>query len=173
MSKALSPGDEAPDFDLASTEDVVLMLRDETARMAQLLYLFADPADDAARRDLSALAQQRDKFQEAGVCILGISPAKLDPLKALQRELELPFPLLYDDRGFAAGYGLETADEETKPAAVVVLVDREQKVRWVAAPGTAMDSLLANLKAVMKKLPSQTANYPRSIVNRVVDLWVN
>ena len=36
----LSPGDEAPNFDLTSTEDVVLMLRDEVSRTAALLYFF-------------------------------------------------------------------------------------------------------------------------------------
>jgi len=173
MSKSLAPGDEAPNFDLASTEDVVLMLCDETARMAQVLYFFSDPEDETARRDLAVLARQRDGFQEIGVCIMGVSPAKLDPLKSLQGELELPFPLLFDDRGFAAAYGFESADEETPPAPLIVLIDRQQTVRWVGSPGAAVEGQLAELAAALKKLPSPTANYPRSIVNRFVDRRVN
>lgn len=173
MSKSVAPGDEAPNFDLASTEDVVLMLRDETARMAQVLYFFSDPEDEGARRDLTALAKQRDGFQERGVCILAISPAKLDPLKSLQGELELPFPLLFDDRGLAAAYGFESADEETPPAPMMVLVDRRQMVCWVGSPGAAVEGQLPQLAAALKKLPSPTANYPRSIVNRLVDHRVN
>jgi len=173
MPKSLAPGDEAPDFDLASTEDVVLMLRDETARMAQVLYFFGDPEGEAARRDLAALAKQRASFQEAGVCILGVSPAKVDPLKSLQGELELPFPLLFDDRGFAAAYGFESEDEERPPATVLVLVDRRQKVRWMGSPGAVVEGLLPELAAALKKLPSPATNYPRSIVNRFVDRWVN
>jgi len=173
MPKLLAPGDEAPNFDLASTEDVVLMLRDETARMAQVLYFFADPEDEAVRLDLAALARQFAEFQPAGVCILGISPAKLDALKSLQAELELPFPLLYDDRGLAAAYGFGSDDEETPATPVLVLVDRQQRVRWSVGEGATVESRQAQLRAAVKKLPSPTANYPRSIVNRLVDHRVN
>ena len=38
MAATLVVGDEAPNFDLTSTEDVVLMLCDEVPRMAVLLY---------------------------------------------------------------------------------------------------------------------------------------
>jgi len=173
MSSPLAPGDEAPNFDLASTEDAVLMLRDETARMAQVLYFFADPEDEAVRRDLSALARQRAGLQEAGVCILGISPVKLDALKSSQAELELPFPLLYDDRGLAAAYGFGLGDEETPPPSFLLLVDRRQTVRWLGDAGTDVESQQSQLSAAVKKLPPPTANYPRSIVNRLVDHRVN
>jgi peroxiredoxin len=173
MTKSLTIGDEAPNFDLASTEDVVLMLCDETARMAQALYLFADPASEEVRRDLAALAAVADELKASGVCILGISPTKIEPLKTLQREADLPFPLLYDDRGFSAAYGLEAPDEETPASPVLVLVDRSQKVIWIGDPGTSAESVRQALLAAAKKLPSPTTNYPRSIVNRVVDRWVN
>ena len=173
MAKSLAIGDEAPNFDLASTEDVVLMLCDETARMAQVLYFFADPEDEAARRDLVALASSRDDLQRQGVCILGICPAKVDPLKKLQGELELPYPLLFDDRDFASAYGIERVDDETPPAPVLVVVDRRQKVGWIANPVTSVEAALREVMAAAKQLPSPASNYPRSIVNRVVDRWVN
>ena len=110
----LAAGDRAPDFDLASTEDAVLMLRDEVPRSPVLLFFFGDPEAADVRRDLAALAARCDEWARHGLKVLGISPAKLDGLKAVQRELALPFPLLTDDRGFAAAYG--RALDRSRPA---------------------------------------------------------
>lgn len=165
-------GDHAPNFDLASTEDVVLMLRDEIPRTAVLLYFFADPGDERARADLEALAARSDDIARAELKVMAISPAKLDALKAVQRELALPFPLLVDDRDFARDYGVRGSEEE--PAApALVLVDRDQTVLWLANPAPPAAGALGEILAKLKKLPSSTANYPRSVINRLVDLWVN
>ncbi len=166
----LAEGDTAPNFDLASTEDAVLMLRDEVPRSAVLLYFFGAPADQRARRDLSLLASHAGSL--VGAKALGVSPAKLDELKSLQRELELPFPLLSDDRGFSGLFGFENA-EEGESAPVLVLVNRDQKVLWQAKPLESMETALEEIRGRLKSLPSSTANYPRSVINRLVDLWVN
>ena len=62
MVDKLVPGVEAPNFDLTSTEDVVLMLRDEVPRMAVVLYFFADPGSDRSRQDLQVLAQVQNSL---------------------------------------------------------------------------------------------------------------
>ena len=112
MARALAVGDEAPNFDLTSTEDVVLMLRDEVARTAVVLYFFADVEGDRVRDDLLAFARSWEDLVTADTRVLGVSPAKLPALKELQKELHLPFPLLTDDRGFSASYGLEPAQDD-------------------------------------------------------------
>lgn len=168
----LAEGDQAPDFDLASTEDAVLMLRDEIPRSAALLYFFADPEDERAQRDLAAMAARRAEFGRVGLKVMGVSPAKLDALKKVQRELGLPFPLLADDRGFSRSYGV-AADDDAAPEPALVLVDRGQKVLWVANPAPAFEEAASNVLARLKSLPSSTANYPRSVINRLVDYWVN
>lgn len=172
MAAAVSIGDEAPNFDLTSTEDVVIMLRDEVPRSGVLLYLFADPADDRVRRDLEELAARRADLARLPVSILGISPASLDELKQTQRELGLPFPLLRDDRGFSASYGVEASDDAT-PAPALVAVDRQQRIVWLANPVESVAAALDRLADDLKRLPSTTSNYPRSIVNRLIDRWVN
>ena len=174
MAPTLSIGDEAPNFDLTSTEDAVIMLRDEVPRSAVLLYLFHDPADDAVRADLEALAGAARRLKSLPLSVLGISPAKLDGLKAVQRELKLPFPLLVDDRGFSAHYGVEPrGEDEAPPAPAFVVVDRQQTVRWVANPAGAVNEALGRLESDLKKLPSTTSNYPRKVINSLVDRWVN
>ena len=165
-------GDRAPNFDLASTEDVVLMLCDEIPRTAVLLYFFADPSDQRARADLAALGARSEDFARAELKVMAISPAKLEDLKAVQRELGLPFPLLVDDRDFSRAYGVEGSEDEA-PAPALVLVDRDQTVLWLANPAPAAATAVSEILVKLKKLPSSTANYPRSVINRLVDLWVN
>jgi peroxiredoxin len=182
---ALAPGDPAPNFDLSSTEDVLLMLRDEVPRTAIVLYFFDDPADSRVREDLTFLGQRYAGLKEVTASILGVSPAKLDALKALQRELGLRFPLLTDDRAFSRLYGLEppaaeggegaeapAAARSMTPAALYV-VDRRQVVCWAGVPAPPIAGAWPEILGVLKRLGSSTSNYPRRITNRLVDLWVN
>jgi peroxiredoxin len=182
---ALANGDPAPNFDLSSTEDVLLMLRDEVPRTALVLYFFADPQDERVKQDLAFLAGQFDGLKELTASVLGVSTAKLDPLKAVQRELALPFPLLTDDRGFSKRYGIEAPPapapaeegEEAAPAGPPPLglyaVDRRQVVCWGAVPAPPVSEAWGQVRAALKALGSSTSNYPRRITNRLVDLWVN
>lgn len=172
MAATLVVGAEAPNFDLTSTEDVVLMLRDEVPRMAVLLYFF-DGDGDRVRFDLQSLAKGQRELKERGAVILGVSAAKLDRLKELQRNLHLQFPLLNDDRGFSSQYGVVAPSEDEAAPPGLFLVDRNQKILWMACPAGSVESALGDIDRALKTLPSQTANYPKSVVNRVVNWWVN
>ena len=164
---SISIGDEAPNFDLSSTEDALLMLRDEVGQATVVLYFFADPESDAARRDLDALNRGLDALKRLRTRVLAISPAKLDDLKKVQVARKLLFPLLHDDRNFAEKYGVSEA-----PA--LVAVSREQRVLWQANPvAGGVESALPQVLALLKGQPSLTAAYPRKVVNRLVDRWVN
>ncbi len=163
----LAPGDPAPNFDLTSTEDVVLMLADEVVRTAIVLYVCPATGGERVRRDLEALAAASPTLAAATTRVLVVSPAALDELKAVQRELELPFPLLHDDRNFAARYGV--AGPDTAPA--LLLVDRSRRVAWTGT-GQVEESLRA-LVAAVGELPSPSAALPRQVVNRLIDQWVN
>lgn len=168
----LTVGDEAPNFDLSSTEDVLLMLRDEVVRTAIVLYVCGgDVGREEVRRDLLALSRAAGDLVADRARILVVSAAGLDELKALQRELHLPFPLLHDDRAFAARYGVGAAEEE--PATRVLVVDRRQRVAWLGAPGESVEGRLPAIRETVRGLPSPSAGLPRQVVNRVVDRWVN
>jgi peroxiredoxin len=168
----LATGDEAPNFDLTSTEDVVLMLRDEISRTAALLYFF-DAASNGCRVELTALGATWSRLCRHRARVFGIAAAKPEQLKELQRELSLPFPLLADDRGFAAQYGVVAAAEGDSAPSALFLVDRLQRVVWLANPAPAVATLLEEVDKVLAGLPGPTSNYPKTVVNRVVDWWVN
>lgn len=172
MAATLVVGAEAPNFDLTSTEDVVLMLRDEVSRMAVLLYFF-DGDGDQVRSDLECLAKGQRKLKERGAVILGISAAKMDALKALQRDLHLQFPLLNDDRDFSSQYGVTAASEDESAVPGLFLVDRRQKILWMACPAASVEGVLGDIDKALQTLPSQMANYPKTVVNRVVNWWVS
>jgi len=173
MAGPISIGDEAPNFDLSSTEGCVLMLRDEVVRTAVVLYFFADAESDRVHRDLKALSRHRDKLARRQAKVLAVSPLPLARLNELQRELDLHFPLLRDDRGFARAYGVEANEEGRQPAPALMVVDRRQRVRWIANPVTGVEDAMPEVEKLLGGLPSPTAGYPKRVVNRLVDRWVN
>jgi peroxiredoxin len=166
--RPLSIADEAPNFDLSSTENAVLMLRDEVGRTSVVLYFFADPADPRVHGDLDALNQHLDRLARAALRarVLAVSPAKLDDLKKLQAERKLLFPLLHDDRNFSAAYGVVDA-----PALVVV--SRKQRILWLANPVASVAEALPQVEKVLGEEPSPMKSYPKSVVNRLIDKLVN
>jgi peroxiredoxin len=172
MTRSLTVGDEAPNFDLTSTEDVLLMLRDECVRTSVVLYFFHDTEGDRVRDDLLALARRREPLSAVSARVLAVSRAKIPELKELQRELHLPFPLLSDDRGFATAYGLEEPVEDRAPEPVLAAVDRYQALLLHRAGGSVESAMPDVLKA-LEALPSPTASLPRKVVNWWVDRWVN
>ena len=169
MTARISIHDEAPDFDLSSTEGALLMLRDEIPRTSVLLYLFVDPDSAQVRKDLASLGEQRRSLAASGVKILGMSATKMPALKALQVELQLPFPLLRDDRDFMAAYGLEAPEEGEAATSGLFLVNKDQRVEWLANPVGSVDEVLGEIRSLVKRQPSATIHYPKSVINRLVE----
>ena len=172
MTATISIGDEAPDFDLSSTEGVLLMLRDEVPRTSVLLYVFEDPASERVRADLKTLAEARSTLAEIHVKILGLAPAKMTQLMELQVDLGLLFPLLRDDRSFCAEYGVK-AEEGQDPEPALVLVNCEQRVAWLENPVSSVAASMPEVLSTFKRRSSTTSNYPKSVINRLVEFWVN
>jgi len=165
MPGPISIGDEAPNFDLSSTEDALLMLRDEVTRTAIVVYFFPDPASERTLRDLDALNRGLDSLARRSARVLAVSPAKLDDLRKLQIERKLLFPLLHDDRNFSAVYGA------TDPT--LVLVSRRQRVLWMANPVASVEEALPQALKALESIPSGTETYNKNVINRFIDRWVN
>ena len=173
MAGPISIGDEAPNFDLSSTEGVLLMLRDEVIRTAQVLYFLAEPDAERAVRDLDALNRSLDALARLQARVMAVSPAKLDDLKRVQAERKLLFPLLHDDRSFSTAYGVAAAEEGKTPPPALVVVSRRQRVLWIANPVASVDEAMPQILSLLKSQPSPTTSYPKSVINRLIDRWVN
>ena len=164
----LNIGDEAPNFDLSSSEDVLLMLRDEVARTPIVLYVFRDAGDPGVGEDLAALTAARAELARRRARALAVAKQPLAELKKLQMERKLPFALLHDDRDFCAAYGVAPAEEGGAARPALLLVGRDQKIRWQAAPGT---SAAAALPEILRELDAHApihASYPRTVINRFI-----
>ena len=173
MPGPVSIGDTAPNFDLSSTEDALLMLKDEVVRTAVVVYFFADPASDRVHRDLDALSRRVEDLRKLNARVLGVSPAKLDDLRKLQAERKILFPLLHDDRNFSAAYGVAAPAEDRPADPALVVVGRRQEVKWLANPVASVGDALPQVEALLKDMPSPTRSYPKSVINRLIDRWVN
>jgi len=173
MPGPIAIGDEAPNFDLSSTEDALLMLKDEIVRTAIVVYFFADPASARVERDLDALNRNLDALGRRGARVLAVSPAKLDELKKLQGDRKLLFPLLHDDRNFSAAYGVGPATESTPADPALAVVSRRQRIRFLANPVASAEGSLPEVIKLLESLPSGTETYEKSVINRWVDRWVN
>jgi len=173
MADRISIGDQAPDFDLTSTEGSLLMLRDEVPRTAVVLYFFADPTAERARRDLQALGREKAALRKVHAKVLAVSRADLASLQKVQAELKLPFPLLHDDRDFSSRYGVVPAPEGQEPSPALFVVNRQQHLLWMSNPVAAVEEALPEVLKSLKDQGSPTGNYPRAVINRMVDRWVN
>ena len=166
---ALSPGAEAPDFDLSSTEDALLSLRDEAPRGAVVLYVFRGAAGGRVREDLAALSRSLPALARRRARPLGLSPQPLAALKALQAELGLGFPLLHDDRDFAAAYGVAAAGEgEPDPSPALFLIGTDRRLLWQAPPAADLGGALGEISRQLSALAPASASYPRAVVNRLI-----
>lgn len=145
------------------------MLRDEVPRTPVLLLFFG--AIEAARSELATLGEIAPELAKQGVKIMAISHAKLDELKQVQRDMKLGFPLLHDDRNLSSAYGAGSTGEGEGPAPIAVLVGRDQRVLWIETAAISAESIGAAVAASSKI--SSTVNYPRRVINRLVDRWVN
>lgn len=173
MPGPISIGDEAPNFDLSSTEEALLMLKDEVVRTAVVVYFFADPASERSHRDLDALNRRLARLTAVPARVLAVSPAKLDDLKKLQVERKLLFPLLHDDRNFSAAYGVAPPEEGRPADPALVVVSRRQRILWLANPVASVEEALPQVEKVLGDQPSPTKSYPKSVINRWIDRWVN
>lgn len=161
-------GENAPNFDLSSTEGALLMLRDECVHTALVVYL--SPAlDERAKLDLAALGRSQDALGRLHARPFAILKAPMPQLLAAQKELGLLFPLAHDDRAFLAAYGVEA---ETGGEPALFVIDRGQNVLWKANPAGSVEAALPALLAKLKAQPSAKASYPRKVINRIVERWV-
>lgn len=165
MTLTAELGAGAPNFDLASTEGVVIMLRDEVPRSGVVLYLFSGDADEQVEKDLLALEAKRASIASSSSRILALSNLELDALAGLQARLGLGYPLLHDDREFLIAYGVS----EQGGNRALFLVGHDETIRWTARPLDTVESAIDGLLAALAALPRSTANYPKSILNWLID----
>jgi peroxiredoxin Q/BCP len=89
-------GEMAPDFTLKSTTGREIRLYDCKNKKSVLLFFFNHEKPECLER-LKTLAEDYEKFKEAGAAIFPISILGADEGRAIVERLGLPFGILCDD----------------------------------------------------------------------------
>ena len=101
----LSPGDLAPDFDLADDSGGRVHLADLRGTRV-LLYAYPAAMTAGCTKQACDFRDNLSVFSDSGLTILGISPDKPEKLAKFRERDGLTFPLLSDpDRAVLTAYG--------------------------------------------------------------------
>ena len=159
-SKALSPGDRAPDFSLVHRpgEDLV-RLSQEVGSGPVILFFFPLAFSSVCTEELCALAEAWKGWDEEGVRVLGISVDSPFALARFAQACDAEFPLLSDfNREACTAFGVRNDNfygMEGVANRSVFLVDGAGIIRyvWISEDASRLPDLeevrtaLADLKA--------------------------
>ena len=127
---AISVGDVAPDFTLDGTMDANITLSSFRGNQSVVLVFY--PVDDTSgwTRQLSALRDDKAKFDAKDTAIFGVNPGSMDSHKKFSDKYSFNFPLLVDaDRTVASQYGALKENGKSVQRTVFV-VDKEGNVAY-------------------------------------------
>ena len=102
----ITPGEQAPDFELLDQDGNAVRLADLRGRRV-VLYFYPKADTPGCTTQACGVRDHRGDYEQAGVVVLGISP---DPVKAVKKfhdKFDLNFPLLADaDHAVCEAYGV-------------------------------------------------------------------
>ena len=119
----LDVGDPAPDFDLDGTAGAGFGSYRLSAAIDRVPVLVAFYTEDFAPACTGYLEALRDADWSAlidGIGVFGVAPGTLESHCEFATELGLSFPLLVDDPGVDAQFGVQRPDGSTQRAAFLV-----------------------------------------------------
>lgn len=119
----LSTGDPAPDFDLRGTDASGggAYRLSAAAGQAPVLVAFYEGNDrPRCRAYLDALGTTDWGALTEAIAVFGVAPGDLAAHRAVAADLELPFPLLVDQPGVDAQFGVQRPDGSTRRSAFLV-----------------------------------------------------
>jgi peroxiredoxin Q/BCP len=112
-------GQPAPGFALAASDGKTYDLHDLPGRPVVLVFY---PMDNTpgCNKQLSALRDDKDKFDQLGVQMFGVNPGTLDSHKAFCDGFGFSFPLLSDpDLKVAQAYGAASGTHNKRTVVVI------------------------------------------------------
>ena len=141
-------GDTAPDFSLQDENGLEINLASFRGDASVILVFY--PADNTSgwTRQLSALRDDKVKFDGMNTRIFGVNPASGQSHKRFSEKYSFNFPLLIDsERSVAAEYGALKENGKSIERTVFI-VDKEGKVAFAKKGMPSDDELIATLEAL-------------------------
>lgn len=149
LSAPLSVGDSPPRLSATAGDGTVHTLAELEGRP---VVVFFYPRDETpgCTAEVCAFRDVWDRFERAGVAVLGVSTGSVEGKRAFATKHELPFPLLADsDLTWAKAFGVRVVLDV--PERVTFLLDRQGKVAKVypkVDPGVHAEQVLADAAAL-------------------------
>ncbi|MFG1921312.1 thioredoxin-dependent thiol peroxidase [Cryptosporangium sp. NPDC048952] len=101
----LSPGDAAPDFELADDSGNTVHLADLRGQRV-ILYAYPSAMTPGCTKQACDFRDSLDSLKAAGLTVIGISPDKPQKLAKFRDQESLTFPLVSDpDKSVLSSYG--------------------------------------------------------------------
>jgi peroxiredoxin Q/BCP len=97
----LSAGDLAPDFSAKNQDGKVIRLSDYRGKIV-LLYFYPKDETPGCTKEACEIRDQFEKFQKAGVVVLGVSTQDEKSHQSFREHHKIPFDLIADTDGAVA-----------------------------------------------------------------------
>jgi peroxiredoxin Q/BCP len=103
---ALSPGDQAPDFELPDQDGRLVKLSDFRGQPV-VVYFYPKASTPGCTTQACGVRDHKADYEQAGAVVLGISPDPVAKIAKFVDKYDLGFPLLGDeDHAVAESYGV-------------------------------------------------------------------
>ena len=155
MARAITVGDQAPDFTLPSQSGAPVRLSDRLGERAVVLYFYPKDETPGCTAEACAFRDSHEVFSEAGAEVIGVSSDSADRHAAFASRHGLPFTLLSDRGGrVRKNYGVP-AVLGLIPGRVTYVIDRQGTVRHVFNSMTNIDRHVDDALAVVRQLQAE------------------
>ncbi len=106
MPAVLSPGDQAPDFELPDQQGNQVKLADLRGKTV-VLYFYPKADTPGCTTQACGVRDHRADYQQADAVVLGVSPDPVKDVAKFDEKYSLGFPLLADEEhAVAEAYGV-------------------------------------------------------------------
>ena len=155
MARAITVGDQAPDFTLPSQSGAPVRLSDRLGERVVVLYFYPKDETPGCTAEACAFRDSHEVFSEAGAEVIGVSSDSADRHAAFASRHGLPFTLLSDRGGrVRKNYGVP-AVLGLIPGRVTYVIDRQGTVRHVFNSMTNIDRHVDDALAVVRQLQAE------------------
>lgn len=155
MARAITVGDQAPDFTLPSQSGAPVRLSDRLGERVVVLYFYPKDETAGCTAEACAFRDSHEVFSEAGAEVIGVSSDSADRHAAFASRHGLPFTLLSDRGGrVRKNYGVP-AVLGLIPGRVTYVIDRQGTVRHVFNSMTNIDRHVDDALAVVRQLQAE------------------
>lgn len=148
-TQSIEPGAAVPHLSATAHDGTVIDLGKLEGKPL-LVYFYPKDDTPGCTKEACAFRDVWNRYEEAGIRIVGVSADDLDSHRAFAQEYQLPFPLISDpDLTWAKAFGVETMMGMHARNSVLIAPDGTiAKIYRDVDPGVHADAVLSDASAL-------------------------